>query len=86
MAKILIAEDEDSLRGFVSRALELDGHEVDQAVSKLLREAEQRAEAIITEHRDGLKRLVAALEAEETLSREAIADCLVPPDMSRAAV
>ena len=32
MAKILIAEDEDSLRGFVSRALELDGHEVDQAV------------------------------------------------------
>ncbi len=32
MAKILIAEDEDSLRGFVSRALEMDGHEVDQAV------------------------------------------------------
>ncbi len=32
MAKILIAEDEDSLRSFVSRALQLDGHEVDQAV------------------------------------------------------
>ena len=32
MARILIAEDEDSLRRFVSRALELDGHEVDQAV------------------------------------------------------
>lgn len=32
MAKILIAEDEDSLRGFVCRALEMDGHEVDQAV------------------------------------------------------
>ena len=32
MAKILIAEDEDSLRGFVSRALEMDGHQVDQAV------------------------------------------------------
>lgn len=32
MAKILIAEDEDSLRSFVSRALQLDGHDVDQAV------------------------------------------------------
>ncbi len=32
MAKILIAEDEESLRGFVSRALEMDGHQVDQAV------------------------------------------------------
>ncbi len=28
MARILIAEDEDSVRGFVSRALQLDGHEV----------------------------------------------------------
>jgi len=32
MAKILIAEDEDSLRGLVSRALQMDGHEVDEAV------------------------------------------------------
>ena len=32
MAKILIAEDEDSLRRFVSRALKMDGHEVDEAV------------------------------------------------------
>jgi CheY-like chemotaxis protein len=31
MAKILIAEDEDSLRRFVARALEMDGHEIAQA-------------------------------------------------------
>jgi two-component system cell cycle response regulator CpdR len=31
MAKILIAEDEDSLRRFVARALEMDGHETVQA-------------------------------------------------------
>jgi two-component system cell cycle response regulator CpdR len=31
MAKILITEDEDSLRRFVARALEMDGHETVQA-------------------------------------------------------
>ena len=31
MAKILITEDEDSLRSFVARALRLDGHETDEA-------------------------------------------------------
>lgn len=31
MAKILIAEDEDSLRRFVARALEMDGHQTVQA-------------------------------------------------------
>ena len=31
MAKILIAEDEDSLRRFVSRVLQMDGHDVDEA-------------------------------------------------------
>ena len=31
MAKILITEDEDSLRRFVARALQMDGHEVVQA-------------------------------------------------------
>lgn len=31
MAKILITEDEDSLRTFVARALRLDGHETDEA-------------------------------------------------------
>lgn len=31
MAKILIAEDEDSLRRFVARALQMDGHETVEA-------------------------------------------------------
>jgi DNA-binding response OmpR family regulator len=31
MARILIAEDEEGLRGFVARALALDGHEVSTA-------------------------------------------------------
>ena len=31
MARILIAEDEDSLRGLVARALTLDGHDVTTA-------------------------------------------------------
>src|SRR5262245_3449592 len=31
MAKILITEDEDSLRRFVARALRLDGHETEEA-------------------------------------------------------
>ena len=31
MASILIAEDEEALRGFVSRGLQLDGHRVDAA-------------------------------------------------------
>ncbi len=31
MARILIAEDEEALRGFVARALRLDGHETTEA-------------------------------------------------------
>ncbi len=31
MARILVTEDEDSLRRFVARALQMDGHEVAQA-------------------------------------------------------
>ncbi len=31
MARILITEDEDSLRSFVARALRLDGHETQEA-------------------------------------------------------
>lgn len=31
MARILVADDEEPLRGFVSRALQLDGHSVDTA-------------------------------------------------------
>lgn len=32
MARILLSEDEDAVRAFVKRALELDGHEVTPAV------------------------------------------------------
>ena len=67
------------------RFSETTAHEVDQAVSKLLREAEARAEEILTTHRAGLERLVAALEAEETLSHEAIEDCLAPVSDKRQA-
>jgi DNA-binding NtrC family response regulator len=31
MARILIVEDDDSVRGFTARALQIDGHSVDQA-------------------------------------------------------
>lgn len=31
MARVLLAEDEDTLRAFVRRALELDGHQVSEA-------------------------------------------------------
>jgi len=40
---------------------------VDQAVGKLLREAEARAQKVIRDHRAGMNRLVAALEEHETL-------------------
>ncbi len=49
---------------------------VDQAVRELLREAETRAEALITGKRPLVERLSAELEREETLYREAIADIL----------
>ena len=64
---------------------ETTAHEVDQAVSKLLREAEERAERVIAEHRPGLDRLVAALEAQEMLSREEIDACLDRPADNRVA-
>lgn len=32
MAKILLAEDDDAVRSFVRRALEIDGHDVTEAV------------------------------------------------------
>jgi cell division protease FtsH len=51
---------------------------VDEAVRKLLREAEQVAIEIIREHRDGLEALVAELESRETLHREQIEACLSP--------
>ena len=49
---------------------------VDRAVQALLREAEERATALIRQHRSRLERLIARLEAKETLQREDIDSCL----------
>ena len=51
---------------------------VDHAVQVLLRQAEQRAGDVIGDHRTELVRLIAALEAQETLHREQIEECLGP--------
>jgi len=51
---------------------------VDEAVRRLLLEAEERAAAVIREHKPGLMRLIAALEAHETLGRGEIDACLGP--------
>lgn len=51
---------------------------VDQAVMNLLHEAEKQAIHLIEEHRDQVVRLVARLEAEETLDLGAIKNCLGP--------
>ncbi|WP_439561864.1 ATP-dependent zinc metalloprotease FtsH [Roseinatronobacter sp.] len=51
---------------------------VDQAVIGLLQDAEAKATALIEEHRDQITRLVARLEAEETLDLSAIRHCLDP--------
>jgi cell division protease FtsH len=49
---------------------------VDDAVRKLLQEAESRAQAVISTHRGKIEGLVAELEQQETLHREQIDDCL----------
>ena len=58
------------------RDSERSAQAVDDAVWQLLTEAEQSAEAIITTHREGFQRLVAELEAHETLDRSAVEACL----------
>jgi len=49
---------------------------VDDAVRKLLQEAESRAQAVISTHRGKIEGLVVELEQQETLHREQIEDCL----------
>lgn len=53
---------------------------VDQAVMSLLRAAEKEAIRLIEAHLEQIKRLVARLEADETLDLDAIRDCLGPND------
>ncbi|MEJ2552786.1 MAG: ATP-dependent zinc metalloprotease FtsH [Gammaproteobacteria bacterium] len=49
---------------------------VDRAVQSLLLDAEERAATLINQHRSKLERLIATLEARETLQREDIETCL----------
>jgi cell division protease FtsH len=58
------------------RFSDVTAHEVDEAVVQLLREAEARDTDIIRSHRDNLEKLVAELEAKETLSQAEIETCL----------
>lgn len=51
---------------------------VDQAVMNLLHTAENDAVHLLEIHREAVERLVARLEAEETLDLEAIQNCLDP--------
>ena len=51
---------------------------VDQAIMALLHEAETTATRLIKDHRNEIQRLVARLEAEETLDLKAIRACLGP--------
>ena len=60
------------------RFSETTAHAVDEAVRKLLLEAEQRAREAIETHRPAIERLIAELEKEETLSAEQIETCLGP--------
>jgi cell division protease FtsH len=54
---------------------------VDRAVQGLLLQAEERAAALIGEHRPQLERLIALLEAKETLQRGDIEACLEAKEM-----
>lgn len=51
---------------------------VDEAVKDLLDQAQQRATAVLEHHRDSLSRLVEALEKEETLYQDKVAEILQP--------
>ena len=50
--------------------------QVDRAVMKLLKQAEETAKQIITEHEDGVARLIQKLETEEVLDLPQIRACL----------
>ncbi len=58
------------------RHSEASAKAVDEAVSKLLREAEARVQKVIRDHRAEMDRLVAALEEHETLHRGDIENIL----------
>jgi cell division protease FtsH len=53
---------------------------VDAAVRRLLTEAEQRAETVLTSHRTAVECLITSLEHNETLDRASIDQCLAPDE------
>src|SRR5205823_14690766 len=57
---------------------------IDEEVSELLREAERRALALLTEHRDALDRLVEDLLAHETVDGDAVQAALQGSDRPTA--
>jgi cell division protease FtsH len=57
---------------------------IDEEVSDLLREAERRATALLTEHRDAIDRLVENLVAHETVDGDAVRAALAGGDLPRA--
>ncbi len=60
------------------RFSETTAHAVDEAVRRLLVEAEERTAKILRQHRERVSQLVARLEERETLGREEIEACLGP--------
>ena len=58
---------------------------VDDAVQRMLVEADDRAKRIIVEHRDAVENLIAALEKNESLDRAEIEACLGRPVLGEAA-
>ena len=58
------------------RFSETTAHDVDAAVSSLLREAEARAKEVIVANEAGIKRLVQRLEERETLTAAEVKACL----------
>ncbi len=58
------------------RFSETTAHAVDEAVAKLLREAEETAAQILRGHRAGVEALIARLEERESLDRAEIDACL----------
>ncbi len=52
---------------------------IDEEISRILRQAESRAESLLVQHREQLDRLAAALEKEETLDEIQLEELLGPP-------
>lgn len=66
------------------RFSEATAHEVDQAVGKILRDAEAQDIELMREYRTPLNKLIAALEEQETLDVDQIDACLGPANQRQA--